>query len=71
MVIKDDERPRTDIQAPNTGLSFLPINTVRLNDFGAVEVNKQELRIVNMQNINIDFSKGIKGIKTFCRLAKL
>ena len=31
-VIADDERPRADIQALNTGLSFPPINTVRLGD---------------------------------------
>jgi hypothetical protein len=30
-VMEDDERPRADIQALNTGLSFPPINTVRLN----------------------------------------
>lgn len=29
-VIEDDERPRADIQALNTSLSFPPINTVRL-----------------------------------------
>jgi hypothetical protein len=29
-VMEDDERPRADIQALNTGPSFPPINTVRL-----------------------------------------
>lgn len=42
-VIEDDERPRADIQALNTGLSFPPINTVRLSDLEVVEVNTQEL----------------------------
>ena len=37
-VIADDERPRADIQALNTGLSFPPINTVRLGDLEVVEV---------------------------------
>ena len=31
-VIEDDERPRADIQALNTGLSFPPISKVRLGD---------------------------------------
>ena len=42
-VIEDDERPRADIQAPKTGLSFTPINTVRLDDLDVVEVNTQDL----------------------------
>jgi transcription antitermination factor NusG len=42
-VIDDDERPRADIQALNTGLSFPPINTVRLSDLEVVEVNTQDL----------------------------
>jgi predicted PhzF superfamily epimerase YddE/YHI9 len=42
-VIEDDERPRADIQALNTGLSFVPINTVSLDDLEAVEVDTQDL----------------------------
>lgn len=42
-VIEDDERPRADIQALNTGLSFPPINTVRLDDLQEAEVNMNEL----------------------------
>ncbi len=42
-VIEDDERPRADIQALNTGLSFPPINKVRLNDLEVVEVSTQDL----------------------------
>jgi hypothetical protein len=42
-VIEDDERPRADIQALNTGLSFPPINTVRLTDLEVVEVSTQDL----------------------------
>ena len=42
-VIEDDERPRADIQALNTGLSFVPINTVSLNDLEVVEVDTQDL----------------------------
>ncbi|SEB01336.1 hypothetical protein SAMN05443667_11548 [Flavobacterium gillisiae] len=42
-VIEDDERPRADIQALNTGLSFPPVNTVRFDDLQEVEVNTNEL----------------------------
>lgn len=42
-VIEDDERPRADIQALNTGLAFPPINTVRLGDLEGVEVNTLDL----------------------------
>ncbi len=42
-VIEDSERPRADIQALNTGLSFPPINTVRLNDLEVVEVDTNDL----------------------------
>lgn len=42
-VIEDDERPRADIQALNTGLSFPPINTVRLGDLEVVEVDTNDL----------------------------
>ena len=42
-VIADDERPRADIQALNTGLSFPPINSVRLSDLEVVEVDTQDL----------------------------
>ena len=42
-VKEDEERPRADIQALNTGLSFVPINTVSLNDLVVVEVDTQDL----------------------------
>lgn len=42
-VIEDDERPRVDIQALNTGLPFPPINTVRLNDLEVVEISTLDL----------------------------
>ena len=42
-VIEDDERPRADIQALDTGLAFPPINPVRLNDLEVVEVSTQDL----------------------------
>jgi transcription antitermination factor NusG len=42
-VIADDERPRAEIQALNTGLSFPPINTVRLGELEIVEVNLDDL----------------------------
>ena len=42
--IKEDvERPRADIKALNTGLSFPPINTVLLEDLEVVEVDTSDL----------------------------
>jgi len=40
---EDDERPRADIKALNTALSFPPINTVLLNDLEVVEVDTADL----------------------------
>jgi len=42
-IIEEDERPRADIKALNTGLSFPPINTVSLNDLEVVEVDTADL----------------------------
>ena len=42
-VIEDDERPRADIQALNTGLSFPPISKVKLEDLEIVEVDTNDL----------------------------
>ena len=42
-LITDNERPRADIQALNTGLSFPPINTVRLGDLEIVQVDNNDL----------------------------
>lgn len=50
-VIENDDRPRADIQALNTGLSFPPINTVRLGDLEVVEVDTNDL-IGNRVTIN-------------------
>jgi len=42
--IKEDvERPRVDIKALHTGLSFPPINTVLLDDLEVVEANTSDL----------------------------
>ena len=40
---EDDERPRADIKALNTGLSFPPVNTVLLDDLEVVEVDTADL----------------------------
>lgn len=40
---EDTERPRADIRALNTGLSFPPVNTVLLNDLEVVEVDTSDL----------------------------
>jgi transcription antitermination factor NusG len=59
-VIEDDDRPRAKIQALNTGLSFVSINSVGLNDLEVVEVNTQDL-IGHQVTINkSDFSQ-VKG----------
>lgn len=42
-VIEDDERPRANIQALNTGLTFPPITKVLLDDLEMVEVSTQDL----------------------------
>lgn len=79
----DDERPRVDIKALNTGLTFPPINTVNLNDLEVVEVNTTDLighkvtinksdysqaegRVIKVseQKINLDLTKGVKGVET-------
>jgi hypothetical protein len=42
-VIEDGERSRAEIQALNTGLSFPPVNKVRLNELEVVEVETNDL----------------------------
>lgn len=42
-VIEDEERSRAEIQALNTGLSFPPVNKVRLDDLEVVEVDTSDL----------------------------
>lgn len=42
-IIEDVERPRADIKALKTGISFVPINTVLLNDLEIVEVETADL----------------------------
>jgi len=42
-VIEDGDRSRAEIQALNTGLSFPPINKVRLSDLEVVEIETSEL----------------------------
>lgn len=40
---EDNQRPRADIKALNTGLSFPPINTVLLDDLEVVEIDTVDL----------------------------
>jgi hypothetical protein len=42
-IIEEYERPRADVKALKTGLSFPPINTVSLNDLEVVEVETADL----------------------------
>ncbi len=59
-IIEDDERPRADIKALNTGLSFPPINTVSLNDLEVVEVDTADLvgRIVTINKADYSQATG-------------
>ncbi len=56
-IIADDERPRADIKALNTGLSFPPINTVKLDDLEVVEVDTADLLVHNVTINEADYSR--------------
>jgi hypothetical protein len=56
-IIEDDERPRADIRALNTGLSFPPINTVKLDDLEVVEVDTADLVGHNVTINKADYSQ--------------
>ena len=56
-IIEDDERPRADIKPLNTGLSFPPINTVKLNDLEVVEVDTADLVGHNVTINKADYSQ--------------
>lgn len=56
--IKEDvEKPRVDIKALNTGLSFPPINTVLLDDLEVVEVNTSDLLGQEVTINKVDYSQ--------------
>lgn len=56
-IIEDDDRPRADIKALNTGLSFPPINTVKLDDLEVVEVDTADLVGHNVTINKADYSQ--------------
>lgn len=56
-IIEDDERPRADIKALNTGLSFPPINTVKLDELEVVEVATADLVGHNVTINKADYSQ--------------
>ena len=56
-IIEDDERPRADIKALNTRLSFPPINTVKLDDLEVVEVDTADLVGHNVTINKADYSQ--------------
>ncbi len=56
-IIEDDERPRADIKALNTGLSFPSINTVKLDDLEVVEVDTADLVGHNVTINKADYSQ--------------
>lgn len=56
--IKEDvEKPRADIKALNTGLSFPPINTVLLDDLKVVEVDTSDLMGYEVTIQKADYSE--------------
>lgn len=58
--IKEDvEKPRADIKALNTGLSFPPINTVLLDDLKVVEVDTSDLIGYEVTIQKEDYSQAI------------
>lgn len=59
-IIADVERPRADIKALNTGLSFPPINTVLLEDLETIEVETSDLIGHEVTIIKADYSQ-VKG----------
>lgn len=63
---EDDERPRADIKALNTGLSFPPINTVSLDDLEVVEVDTADL-VGHQVTINkADYSQATGKVVKVC-----
>lgn len=56
-IIEEDERPRADIKALNTGLSFPPINTVKLDDLEVVVVDTADLVGHNVTINKADYSQ--------------
>jgi hypothetical protein len=56
-IIEDDERPRADIKALNTGLSFPPINTIKLDDLEVVDVDTADLVGHNVTINKADYSQ--------------
>lgn len=59
-VIEDNERSRAKIQALNTGLAFVPVNTVKLTDLEVAEVNNDDLIGHKATIIKSDYSQ-IRG----------
>lgn len=66
----DDAAARVDIKALHTGLSFVPINTVRLTDLTIVELPTEELIGHDVTIIKSDNSKA-KGKVTRVRENKI
>jgi hypothetical protein len=56
-IIEDDERPRADIKALSTGLSFPTINTVKLDDLEVVGVDNADLVGHNVTINKADYSQ--------------
>lgn len=61
-IIEDDERPRADIKALNTVLSFPPINTVKLDDLEVVEVDTADLVGHNVTINKADYSQATEKV---------
>ncbi|QJW92470.1 hypothetical protein HNV11_23650 (plasmid) [Spirosoma taeanense] len=66
----DHERPRADIQALNTGLSFPPVNSVNLDDLEIVEVETKDL-IGHQVTISTSDSSKVTGKVVQVRESKI
>jgi hypothetical protein len=79
-IIEEDERPRTNIKASITSLSYPPNNTAALNDlevetfdllkhqvnFKKADYSQATGKVVKVseQKIMLDLTKGVKGVET-------
>jgi hypothetical protein len=59
---EDDERPRADIKALNTRLSFPPINIVLLDDLEVVEVDTADLVGQQVTINKADYSQATRKV---------
>jgi hypothetical protein len=61
-ITEDDERSSAEIKALNTGLSFPPINTDKLDDLIVVEVDTADLVGHNVTINKADYSQATRQL---------